>query len=103
MSVIEQATEVDGIERVPGVCGGYPIIAGTRIAVRHVVEYLQANQAGIDEFLVSFPDLTRQQVEAALIYYARFPEVVNEDIESNRRAWEALTGTPYDADPAVSG
>jgi uncharacterized protein (DUF433 family) len=108
MSVLEQAKEkeetpVPGIERVPGVCGGYPVIAGTRISVRHVVEDLRVNRCGIKEYLQSFPHLSEQQVEAALVYYARYPEIVEEDIRTNREAWEALTGTTYDGDPVIPG
>lgn len=92
MSVVAEQTEVEGIERVPGVCGGYPVIAGTRISVRNVIEYLRVNKAGIDEFLASFPHLRREQVEAALLYDVRYPEVVNEDVKRHRRALEELAG-----------
>ena len=94
---------VEGIERVPGRCGGYPVIKDHRISVRDVVEHMRVNQCGIDGYLESFSHLRRDQVEAALVYYARFPEIVEEDIRRNQEAWEQLTGTDYNGNPVVSG
>ncbi len=93
MSAIEAAEQVRGVERLTGVCGGYPVIAGTRTAVRHLIEHLRVNGGGVPELQAAFPHLSREQVEAALVYYARSPALVEEDIERNRTAWERLTGT----------
>jgi uncharacterized protein (DUF433 family) len=103
MSVPAIEAAVEGIEQVPGVCGGYPVIAGTRTSVRHVVQHLRVNGGGISELLRAFPHLRRKQVEAALVYYARCPKLVNEDIRRNQQTWEQLTGTTYDGHPVVPG
>ena len=77
------------IREVPGVSGGYPVIGNTRIAVRLVVEaYRQTGDlAGTVEV---FPQLTRDQVKAALDYYRANPSRVDEDIERNARTLRAL-------------
>ncbi|HET8626903.1 MAG TPA: DUF433 domain-containing protein [Thermomicrobiales bacterium] len=79
------ATEYPDIHETPGVCGGYPRIGDTRIPVRVIVEHARAgvDVAGI---LAMYPDLTREQVEDALAYYAQHPERVDEDIATNARA-----------------
>jgi len=86
MSVLSYEPAVEGIERVPGRCGGYPLIAGTRVAVRHVIEHLRVNGGGLGELADAFPHLSSDQIEAALLYYARFPHAVDEDIRRNEAA-----------------
>ncbi len=54
----------------PEVCGGRPIIAGTRMRVTDVLDAL-ADGAEIDELLADFPYLTREDVQACLAYAAR--------------------------------
>src|SRR5436305_1789472 len=98
-----EAAGVEGIERVPGRCGGYPVIANTRISVRNLIEFLRVNNCGIDEYHQQFPHLRREQIEAALVFYARYPDIIEEDIRRNREAWEQLTGTDYSGNPVVPG
>jgi uncharacterized protein (DUF433 family) len=47
------------------VMGGTPVLAGTRVPVRTLFEYLEAGDT-IDEFLEGFPTVSRQQVIAFL-------------------------------------
>jgi uncharacterized protein (DUF433 family) len=54
----------------PEVCGGRPIVAGTRMRVIDVLDAL-ASGAGIDELIADFPYLTREDVHACLAYAAR--------------------------------
>ena len=54
----------------PDICNGQPIIEGTRIAVRTVLEFLSAGD-GIDDVLADYPTLTRDDVLACLAYSAR--------------------------------
>jgi uncharacterized protein (DUF433 family) len=49
----------------PDVLGGTPVFAGTRVPVHTLVEYLAAGDT-IDDFLVGFPTVTRDQVLAFL-------------------------------------
>lgn len=54
----------------PEVCGGRPIVAGTRMRVSDVLDAL-ASDVAIDELLADFPYLTREDVIACLAYGAR--------------------------------
>jgi uncharacterized protein (DUF433 family) len=49
------------------VSGGEPLIRGTRISVRHLIERLQAGQS-VAEILAALPHLTAAQVYDALSY-----------------------------------
>jgi len=53
----------------PEICGGEPVVKGTRIPVRVVLSHLAAGQdaAGI---LASFPNLTREDISACLEHAA---------------------------------
>ncbi len=54
----------------PNICGGQPCIRGTRVPVHVVLDYLAAGDT-IDAILASFPQLSRDDVLAALAYAAR--------------------------------
>jgi uncharacterized protein (DUF433 family) len=45
----------------PEVMGGTPVFVGTRVPVQTLFEYLEAGDT-IDDFLVGFPTVTREQV-----------------------------------------
>ena len=49
----------------PEILGGTPVFVGTRVPFRNLIDYLERNH-GIDEFLDSFPTVSREQVVAAL-------------------------------------
>ena len=65
----------DRIEVNPAICGGKPVIRGTRIMVRNILGMVAGGYA-IDKILTSYPDLIAEDVRAALEYAAR---VVDED------------------------
>src|SRR5271154_257976 len=52
----------------PGVCGGKPCIAGSRIRVWDIAVLAQAGQTP-DEILAHFPSVTLSDVHAALAFY----------------------------------
>jgi uncharacterized protein (DUF433 family) len=55
------------IEKVPGVCGGQPVVAGTRIRVAHIlVVYRQG--LTVEEIVQQFPPLKPADVHDALAY-----------------------------------
>ena len=56
------------LTQIPGVCGGLPIIEGTRIAVHDVIGLI-VNGAAIEDVLRSFPDLKKAQIYECLAYY----------------------------------
>jgi uncharacterized protein (DUF433 family) len=53
----------------PAICGGRPIVAGTRVRVSDILEML-AGGAGVDEIVADFPYLSADDVLAALGYAA---------------------------------
>lgn len=53
----------------PGVCHGKPCIAGTRIMVSIVLDYLRAGEPR-DEILRQYPSLEPEDIDAALGYAA---------------------------------
>ena len=54
----------------PEVCGGRPIVAGTRMRVADVLDAL-ASPVSVEELLADFPYLAREDVQACLAYGAR--------------------------------
>lgn len=53
----------------PAVCGGRPVVAGTRVRVTDILEML-AGGASTAEILTDFPYLSEEDVRAALSYAA---------------------------------
>jgi len=53
------------VHRDPDILGGTPVFVGTRVPVRTLLDYLEAGDS-LDEFLESFPSVTREQAVAAL-------------------------------------
>jgi len=51
----------------PNICHGKPCIKGTRIMVSNILNLL-AHDADIDEILQGYPQLTREDIRAALAY-----------------------------------
>ena len=57
------------IESQPGVCGGKPCIAGTRIRVQDVMVWSDLQGLSPEEIVTLFPQLSLADVHAALAYY----------------------------------
>jgi uncharacterized protein (DUF433 family) len=57
------------IEITPGVCGGKPRIAGTRIRVQDIYVWHEAQGQSVDEIVSHFPQLSMGAVHAALAYF----------------------------------
>lgn len=57
----------DRIERNPRVCNGMPVIRGTRIPVAVILEQLAEGETW-DNLLTGYPELTREDIQAALFY-----------------------------------
>jgi uncharacterized protein (DUF433 family) len=51
----------DLIRRDPGILGGTPVFAGSRVPVKTVMDYLEAGET-IDAFLDDFPTVPRHQL-----------------------------------------
>lgn len=49
----------------PDIQGGVAVFVGTRVPVKNLFDYLEAGDS-LDDFLKSFPSVTREQAVAAL-------------------------------------
>ena len=62
-------TYPDRIVRDPAVCGGQPVVRGTRVLVRTILGYLAHGQS-IESILADFPSLTPDDVSAVIAFAA---------------------------------
>ncbi|RKU14020.1 antitoxin [Candidatus Poribacteria bacterium] len=60
----------DRIDIHPDICNGRPVIAGTRIAVQTIMEFLGIGDS-IDEVLKVYPSLKREDVYACIQFAAK--------------------------------
>ncbi len=49
----------------PKILGGTPVFVGTRVPLQNLIDCLEAGDS-LDQFLASFPSVTREQAIAAL-------------------------------------
>lgn len=81
-ATLTQRSKIDHpyIERKPGVCGGKPVIVGTRIKVTQVaIEYERLGWTA-DQIIDAHPHLTLAQVHDALSYYYENQAAMDADI-----------------------
>ena len=76
-------TEHPYIVRKSGVCGGSPIIDGTRITVRLIAQLVKAGSSA-EEILASYPHLSLAQIHDAISYFFDHKEEIEQDIEDNK-------------------
>lgn len=57
----------------PQVCGGEPVVTGTRVTIRTVLASL-ADGMSVEEILADFPSLNREAVKAVLAFAATSAE-----------------------------
>jgi uncharacterized protein (DUF433 family) len=72
----------DYIVQTPGVCGGQPRIAGTRIKVKHVYIWVEKMGMTPAQVVAEYPHLNMAQVHAALAYYWSHPDEIQQDIDN---------------------
>jgi uncharacterized protein (DUF433 family) len=80
------------IECRPDVCGGEPVLTGTRTPVRAIVEHIRLGDR-VEDILEHLPHLTVEQIHAALDYYRGHKQEIDVLIELNddERFWQAWT------------
>ena len=59
------AAALEVIHPDPEILGGTPVFVGTRVPFRNLIDYLEGGYS-LDEFLDSFPSVSRDQAVAAL-------------------------------------
>ena len=62
------------IELNPQICNGRPVIRGTRITVQTILSFLTAGDS-VDDVLVAYPQLEREDVLACLEYARHLSEM----------------------------
>ena len=67
----------------PQICGGSPVIAGTRFPVRSVVMSVLKHGLTPEELVEQFPFLTLAQIHDALAFYYDNREEVDRDLAEN--------------------
>ena len=72
------------VERRPGVCGGEPVIVGTRFPVRSVVTSIYRLGMTPEEMVEAWPYLTLAHVHDALSFYHDHRAVIDRAIRENR-------------------
>ena len=71
------------VESRPGVCGGKPCIAGTRIRVQNIYVCHELNGMSPDQIVDSYPHITLADVHAALAYFWDHQDEIRRDIEAD--------------------
>lgn len=84
----EDVKEARNIVRDDAICGGAPILEGTRIRVSDVVAQVEYQEKTPEELVSSFPALSVSDVYAALTYYYERPTQIRKEI---REREELLT------------
>jgi uncharacterized protein (DUF433 family) len=84
----ERGLLAPGVESTPAVCGGDPVLAGTRFPIHILVQHLRHAGGSIDRVLCSFPDLTRSQVEQGLAYYEQQREELDALARRDRDSYD---------------
>ena len=92
---VETVTPILGeyIVATPGTCNGEPRIAGTRIKVRHIYTWIEADGQNITEVLEQYPHLNRAAIHAALAYYWTHPETIHNAIQYENALVKQLRGS----------
>lgn len=67
----------------PEICGGSPIVIGTRFPVRSVITYILQHGLAPEELVARFHDLTLAQIHDALAYYYDNRKEIDKDIAEN--------------------
>lgn len=71
------------VTRIPGRCGGRPVIRGTRFPVSSVVSYVLRQGTTPEELVEEFPHLTLAQVYDALSYYYDHRDQIDAEIAAD--------------------
>ena len=76
-------TEHPYIVRVTGVCGGRPLIRGSRLSVQHIAQMYKAGDT-VDAMLQAHPHLKAAAVYDAISYYLDHQQEIEQEIAENR-------------------
>jgi len=80
-----QKFDYRNIEKVPGRCGGQPVIVGTRIRVAIVLGWYRQGMS-VEEIVQAYPHIRPSDVHDALAYAYSHPEEIEADIAADEEA-----------------
>ena len=80
-------TDHPHIVRMQGVCGGRPVIEGTRISVKTIVGWVRMGMSS-SEIEAQYPYISLAQVADALAYYEDHPEEIDAEFAEEDRLLE---------------
>ncbi len=78
------------IEITPGVCGGKPRLAGTRIRVQDIVIWHERMNLSADEIASKHPQASLAAIYAALTYYHDHRAEIEEQMQAGEEVVEEL-------------
>jgi uncharacterized protein (DUF433 family) len=78
------------IASTPGVCGGRPCIAGSRIRVQDIYIWHEQQGQSPDEIVANFPQLGLADVYAALAYFWDNREAILQNMQEESRMVEEM-------------
>ena len=87
---MSQPTAVEHIQCAPGICGGKPCVAGTRIRVQDIMVWHELQGLSADEIVTQFPQLSLADVHAALAYYYDHREEIQREISEAKELARAM-------------
>jgi len=77
-------TDHPHIVRVQGVCGGRPVIEGTRLSVKLIVGWARMGMA-TEEIAAQYSHVSLVQIADALAYYEDHPEEIEAEFAEEQR------------------
>ena len=83
-----------GIVRRPGIMGGSPTIAGTRVRVADIISLQQVRGKSITTIRRALPHLTTAQVKMALEYYGKHRTEIGDEIRAEKALSNATAAVP---------
>ena len=76
------------VERRPGVCGGRPVIRGTRFPVKSIVVYVLRHGLTPEEVVREWTHLTLAQVYGSLAFYYDHKAEIDADLAAEAAFFE---------------
>lgn len=86
-------TQTERIVAKPGVCGGRPCIAGTRVRVQDIYVWHELQGTSADEIVSRFPQLSMADVYAALTYLWDHRDDILRDMKDEAAYVEQMKAT----------
>jgi len=83
MENLTRVAEHPYITSQKNLCGGSPVIRGTKFPVRSVVNYVLRQGLAPEELVKEFSHLTLAQIYDALSYYYDHKDLIDQDLRDN--------------------